>query len=1109
MSRIRVLDLAKELGIETKAAIIKLQELGIQVKNHFNAISETEAAKLRAFHRSGKNPEKEAAQKAAASKLIIRRKVEVSPDANEEAVTAKVNAGENKTIEQAVKKEPLAKSSTIVKKATTSVSKAHEGELSSSQKLSQEETKSAKEKLSSEAETMPSADMSQLNKTPVYTGHQPITPDNRESKAASESAQEASAGKTHGAPHAAPKGSEVGASAAVRSQESDEKKTVQTTNPANSSNSAQVVRSASASSTGATHQNNRQSPAAPKSEGGAVIVRKAEPPSQQPRSHSYTPQGGGYNSQNSYRRDDSNSSRNGGMGQRDYSNNRSSQGNNYSPRDSRYQGQGAGGSNNRDMQNRSGGSIGSHGNRPQGGGFGGQRDSGQGQGNYRSGAPRPQGSGFGGDRGGFTRPGSSTGPSGGARPFVMGEVSAPTAPAKDVPSRLKDREKDKDREKRRIGEEEEARRMRARNSRRMEEVDEAFDVYSDIDGNEEQQQITVRTMIPNRKKASQVLKKKEHKKVEAANPTKASKKVIRVDEFITVNDLAGELSQKASAVIKTLMKLGMMATINQQLDLDTATFVAQEFGYEVQSSSVSIGDILSRKTVKDDDANLSPRPPIITIMGHVDHGKTSLLDAIRSANVAAKEAGGITQHIGAYQIEYKGQKLTFLDTPGHEAFTAMRARGAQVTDIVVLVVAADDGVMPQTIEAIAHAKAAEVPIIVAVNKIDKPGANLDRINRELSEQGVMPEEWGGDSMFIQVSAKTHQGLNELIEGILLQAEVLELKALKESLAEGIVIEAKLDKSRGPVATVIVTKGTLKQQDFIVVGTSMGRVRAMTDASGNKITSAEPSTPVEIIGLSEVPAAGDQFNCVVSDAIAKEAVAYRIEKHRQQELVKQRSSSMEDLLALMAGGEEKAKEISIIVKADTHGSAEAIRASIQKLDTVKVKTKILHAAVGGITETDVILAKASNALIVGFNVRPDRLAAQVAEQAGIKIECYSIIYELIEAVQAAMVGTLAPIKLDKVIGHAEVRNTFSVPKVGVIAGSMISDGKVVRNSNVRIVRDGVVIYTGRIGSLKRFKDDAKEVAQGFECGIGVENYNDIKVGDILEAFIIEEVAATLN
>lgn len=1090
MSRIRVLDLAKELGIETKAAIIKLQELGIQVKNHFNAISETEAAKLRAFHRSGKNPEKEAAQKAAASKLIIRRKVEVPAEAQEEAVQKSAN--EAAQVEATVHKKSVTAKKTVAK---SEVSEETSHEHSTVNSLGKNPSAVSSKEENSENDTISST--SALNQTvsnsPTGVGKISTTPDYRETTAVSAQTQEAISSRTD--TESRSKGSEVGATSAMRSQKSDEINNVQTTNSpssSNSSSSAQIVRPASASAPSAQNR----APLNAKSESGAVIVRKADTTTTPPtKPQSYTT--ASFNSQNAYRRDDNSAPRG-------------------NSRDGFGRSQSAGGmaggqrpdGRNRDFQPRNGNTP----NRPnQSGGYAGRDNAGQP--GFRTGTGganpqgRPGGSGYNnGERtGGFgARPGASPAAS---RPFVMGADAPATTPAKDVPSRLKDRDKDKDREKRRITDEEDARRIRNKNARRLED-DEELDLYGDLEVSDEQG-IVVRTMIPNRKKASQAFKKKEMKKAEVANPTKASKKIIRIDEHITVNDLAGELSQKATAVIKVLMKLGMSATINQQLDFDTATFVAQEFGYETQSSSVTIGDILARRTVQNNEVNSFPRPPIITIMGHVDHGKTSLLDAIRSANVAAKEAGGITQHIGAYQIDYKGQKLTFLDTPGHEAFTAMRARGAQVTDIVVLVVAADDGVMPQTIEAISHAKAANVPVIVAVNKIDKPGANLDRINRELSEQGIMPEEWGGDSIFVQVSAKTHQGLNELIESILLQAEVLDLKAPKDTLAEGIVIEAKLDKARGPVATIIVTKGTLKNQDFIVVGTSMGRIRAMNDANGEKITSAEPATPVEIIGLSDVPAAGDQFNCVVSDAIAKEAVAYRIEKQRQKDLASQRGSSMDELLALMAKAEDKAKEVSIIIKADTHGSAEAIRASLAKLDTPKVKTKILHAAVGGITETDVILAKASTALILGFNVRPDRVAAQVAEQAGIKIQCYSIIYELIEAVQAAMVGTLAPIKQDKIIGHAEVRNTFSVPKVGVIAGSMISDGKVMRNSHVRIVRDGVVIYTGRIGSLKRFKDDAKEVSQGFECGIGVENYNDIKVGDILEAFIVEEIAATLH
>ena len=433
-----------------------------------------------------------------------------------------------------------------------------------------------------------------------------------------------------------------------------------------------------------------------------------------------------------------------------------------------------------------------------------------------------------------------------------------------------------------------------------------------------------------------------------------------------------------------------------------------------------------------------------------------------------------------------------------------------MTDVVVLVVAADDGVMPQTIEAIAHAKAAGVPIVVAVNKIDKDGASPERIQRELAQHNVTPEEWGGDSMFVPVSAKTKEGIPALLEAILLQADVLDLKAAVDGLASGFVIEAKLDKSRGPVVTVLVTQGTLKQQDWIVAGTSAGRIRAMFNDKNQRLAEAGPAMPVEILGLSEVPAAGDTFNCVVNDAIAKEAVAFRVEKQRQKELASRQTSSLQDIMAMLGQSESsKAKELGVIVKADTHGSVEAIKASLQKLDHEKVKTRVIHSAVGSITETDVTLAEASGALILGFNVRPDRQASSAAESKGVQIHCFGIIYELIDMVQAAMVGKLAPIRTEKVQGHAEVRNLFSVPKIGVIAGTAVTDGKITRNSHMRVVRDGIVIYTGRVSSLRRFKDDAKEVVQGFECGIGVENYNDLKVGDVLESFVIEETAATLN
>lgn len=1053
MSRTRVLDLAKELGIETKVAIIKLQELGIQVKNHFNAISDVEASKLRALHRSGKTTEKTPPAKPA-SKLIIRRKAETASEdvlPHDKEEVAQDTSIETKLVDATLETKHSASSKidvntfsedTLEKSSTSSIKE--QAQEPSSLKVAHETQAEVNVKDIAQQETAP-VNLAETSKTTVSS--------NLEATIQNNQAQQ---------------------------------KTVTAAKPPQSP----VTLATTAPQKASTYS------------GGAVIVRKAEPtptiPEQpnnfQQRRPGFTSQQGQTSSPQ--QRGNHNFSRDSGNSGNQRGNfNQNSQGGYSQNAQGGYRQNAQGGyRQNTDDSNgyRRGGDAGSPSTftpRAQNGSYAGGAAGGA-RGNYHQGAPG-------------SRP-----PFPSSKPFVMSDA-APVAPvAKDLPSRIK--YTDKDREKRRGNEAEEFK--NSKNTTRLKssrfEEEELLNTDVDMDFNEGQEEQIVRTMIPNRKKASS-FKKKEHKKLEPANPTKASKKIVRIDEFITVNDLASELSQKATAVIKTLMKLGMMATVNQQLDFDTANFVAQEFGYETQNSSVSIGDILTRKTEKSGNETEETRPPIITIMGHVDHGKTSLLDAIRSTKVAAKEAGGITQHIGAYQIEYKDRKLTFLDTPGHEAFTAMRGRGAKVTDIVVLVVAADDGVMPQTIEAIAHAKAAQVPIIVAINKIDKPGINIERITRELSEQGVIPEEWGGEAMFVQVSAKTHQGLDNLIESILLQSDVLDLKASKEGFAEGIVIEAKLDKARGPLATVIVSKGTLKQQDFIVVGKCMGRIRAMHNDQGQKLMEAGPASPVEIIGLDAVPEAGDHFNCVASDAIAKEAVAFRIEKQRQKDLANQRGSSMEELLAQMGSStEEKAKELAIIIKADTHGSVEAIKASTQKLDTAKVKTRIIHAAVGGITETDAILAQASNAIIVGFNVRPDKMASQFAERSGVAIQCFSIIYQLIEAVQAAMVGTLAPIKQDKVLGHAEVRNTFSVPKVGVVAGTMITDGKVTRNSHIRVIRDGIVIYTGRAGSLKRFKDDAKEVAQGFECGISVENYNDVKVGDVLEAFIIEEIAATL-
>ncbi|MEY4066601.1 MAG: hypothetical protein RIR26_2809 [Pseudomonadota bacterium] len=1032
MSRLRVLDIAKELKLDTKTVIVKLNDLGIQVKNHFNAISDIEADKLRSYLRSGRNPEKEAAAKPT-SKVVIRRRTDAAPGGEAAASEAAAPAPEFFS-------EPAAPESSAkeISEAVPAVAAAPSVQAASH---------------SDEPETPPSVQTSQVaeqSETVTASQAQPIK-------------------ETKPAPAAS-----------------------------TSSSSATVVR-----------------PAAPAL--SATIIRRAD----------ITPS--------------TSSGPSASSGPRPYGSGPIPAGGRPTPRDSfggpqprsdrpSYQRGEQGGYHRSEPVPNGPRSSGGY----QGGGYNGPRPAGEGE-NRGGWQPRGPGSGQGGfDRGprpaygaaggatggfGGPRPAGAGGGFGGPRPGGFGvTASEPPTGGKEPSTRGREKEKEHELRRRRLQDEEENRKARLKGQRGAGE--EEFleeDVYLDApegeEGSTESAVAQVRTVIlPNRRRGSAPSRKREEKRAEAANPMKASKRVVRVDESISVSDLASEMSVKSSAIIKVLMKLGMMASVNQQLDFETATLVANEFEFEVQNASVSLSDIINtKKTSKTDSAQAEvvTRAPIVTIMGHVDHGKTSLLDAIRSADVAAGEAGGITQHIGAYQIEYNDRKITFLDTPGHEAFTQMRARGAQVTDVVVLVVAADDGVMPQTVEAIAHAKAANVPIIVAMNKMDKPGANIERIQRELSQHNVTPEEWGGEAMFVPVSAKTKQGIPELLESILLQSDVLDLKAPKEGLSSGIVIEAKLDKSRGPVATVIVTNGILRQGDCIVAGIAYGRVRAMFDDKGNRMQEALPSTPVEIIGLSEVPAAGDQFNCVVNESIAKEAVAYRVEKHRQKELAGKPKATLEDFLSRLGDDPNKAKELAIILKADTHGSVEAIRASLQKLDTEKVKNRIIHAAVGGITETDVTLAEASGATIVGFNVRPDKLAGTAAESRGVEIQCFSIIYELLETIEKLMAGKLAPVKTEKVLGHAEVRNLFSVPKVGVIAGTSITDGKVTRNSHIRVVRDGIVIYTGRVGSLKRFKDDAKEVLQGFECGIGVENYNDLKVGDVLESFIIEETAATLH
>ncbi|UWG98532.1 translation initiation factor IF-2 [Dehalobacter sp. DCM] len=591
-------------------------------------------------------------------------------------------------------------------------------------------------------------------------------------------------------------------------------------------------------------------------------------------------------------------------------------------------------------------------------------------------------------------------------------------------------------------------------------------------------------------------------------PLKAPKEVVPkhivIPESLSVQELAMKMSRKASEVIKELMKLGVMATINQEVDSDTATIVATEMGITVEVRAEKSMAVIDE--IEDAEADLRFRPPVVTVMGHVDHGKTSLLDAIRSANVTASEAGGITQHIGAYQVEIKGQKITFLDTPGHEAFTAMRARGAQVTDIAVLVVAADDGVMPQTVEAINHAKAANVPIIVAINKVDKENANPDRVKQELTEYGLVVEEWGGETIAVPVSAKARLNIDNLLEMILLVAEMKDLKANPNRQATGTVIEAKLDKGKGPVATVLVSKGTLNIGDIIIAGHSFGRIRAMVDDKGRRVKKAGPSLPVEVQGLSEVPPAGEIFNVVNDEKLARNITDARVDERKAEEIKAKSRISLDDLFEKIKEGE--VKDLNIIIKADVQGSVEAIKQSLAKLTTSEVRVNIIHGGVGAISESDVMLAAASNAIIIGFNVRHDSNTKSTAELQGVDIRLYRVIYDAIDDIKAAMEGMLDPDFKEVIQGKAEVRQTFKVPKAGMIAGSYVTEGKIHRADKIRVIRDGIVIHEGELESLRRFKDDAKEVAEGYECGIGIKNFNDIKEGDIVEAFIMEEVKREL-
>ncbi len=612
-----------------------------------------------------------------------------------------------------------------------------------------------------------------------------------------------------------------------------------------------------------------------------------------------------------------------------------------------------------------------------------------------------------------------------------------------------------------------------------------------------------RSKLPRKKRA---LPGKEQKKTEITTP-RASKRVVRISEVITVGELAKAMGVKAGEIIKKLMDSGMMATINQVLDFDTASLIASDFEYNVENVAFDAESILEEGHETQADEQMQSRPPVVTIMGHVDHGKTSLLDAIRQTNVTAQEAGGITQHIGAYSVDVHGKQVTFLDTPGHEAFTAMRARGAKVTDIVVLVVAADDGVMPQTVEAINHARAANVPIIVAINKIDKPEANIDRIKQNLTDYGLVAEDWGGDTICVPVSAKSKEGIPQILEMLLLQAEVLELKANPDKLARGTIVEAKLDRGRGPVATVLVQEGTLKVGDPFVCGGNYGRVRAMVDDKSRKVEVAGPSTPVEILGLQGIPDAGNSFVVVADEATARQVAEHRRGKQREATLVKTAKVSLEDLYQQIQAGD--VKELRVVIKADVQGSVEALSDALSRLSTDEVRLNVLHASVGGITESDVLLASASNAVVIGFNVRPEAKATEIAEREGVDVRLYTVIYDALNDVRDAMEGLLEPTVREKTVGRAEVRQVFNIPSAGVVAGSFVVDGKLTRNASARLVRDHVVVYTGKVASLRRFKEDAREVQSGYECGIGLENYQDVKAGDIIEVFETERVARRLT
>ncbi|MDF2838815.1 MAG: translation initiation factor, partial [Evtepia sp.] len=579
---------------------------------------------------------------------------------------------------------------------------------------------------------------------------------------------------------------------------------------------------------------------------------------------------------------------------------------------------------------------------------------------------------------------------------------------------------------------------------------------------------------------------------------------VKIPDEISVGELASRMKKTGADVVKQLMKMGIMASLPEIIDHDTAALVAMELGCKVEKEVVVTIEERLIDTAEDKNEDLIARAPVVVVMGHVDHGKTSLLDKIRSANVVEGEAGGITQHIGAYQVEVNGSPITFLDTPGHEAFTAMRARGAMVTDIAILVVAADDGIMPQTIESINHARAAEIPIIVAINKMDKPGANPDRIKQQLTEYNLVSEDWGGETIICPISAKTGEGIRQLLEMVVLTAEMQEFKANPNRSAHGVVIEARLDKGRGPVATLLVQKGTLHQGDVIIAGTAVGRVRAMTDAKGNKIIDAGPSVPVEIIGMGEVPGAGDEFHAVDDERMARELAEQRKHENKMATSGSSQKVTLEDLFSQIQQGE--LKDLNIIVKADVQGSAEAVRASLEKLTNEEVRVRVIHCAVGAINESDVMLASTSNAIIVGFNVRPDANARDSALRMSVDMRMYRVIYDCIDEMEAAMKGMLDPKYKEVTLGRVEVREVYKITGAGIIAGCYVTEGKVARGAQLRLVRDGIVIHEGAIGSLRRFKDDVKEVAQNYECGISIEKYSDIKVSDVIEAFVMEQIQA---